>query len=99
MSEHEGVGLPLIESMWMGLPVLAYASSGVPGTLGDAGVLFHEQDFPTLAELVSMLLDEDDLRARLIAGQRRRVEAFRAHHVRQRFLDVVSGLSAAVGSR
>ncbi|RME35159.1 MAG: glycosyltransferase, partial [Thermoflexia bacterium] len=40
MSEHEGFGKPLIESMYLGVPVVAYAAAAVPETLGGAGVLF-----------------------------------------------------------
>src|SRR5262249_30873453 len=35
MSEHEGFGKPLIESMYLGLPVLAYGATAVRGTLGE----------------------------------------------------------------
>ena len=33
MSEHEGFGKPLIESMLLNQPILAYAATSVPGTL------------------------------------------------------------------
>ena len=43
MSEHEGFGVPLVESMLMRVPVLAYAATAVPFTLGGAGVQFGEK--------------------------------------------------------
>jgi glycosyltransferase involved in cell wall biosynthesis len=66
MSEHEGFGKPFIESMYLGLPILAYSSTAVPYTLGDAGVLFKHKDYEALAELVDLLLKDNNLRARLI---------------------------------
>ncbi|HEY4284120.1 MAG TPA: glycosyltransferase [Chthoniobacterales bacterium] len=41
MSEHEGFGVPLIESMWFDIPVLAKANSAIPETLGEAALMFR----------------------------------------------------------
>lgn len=76
MSEHEGFGVPLIESMYCGLPVLAYGVTAVPATLETAGVLFTEKRYAELAELVDLLLTDRPLRERLIAHGRERVQAF-----------------------
>lgn len=85
MSEHEGFGKPLIESMYLGLPILAYATTSVPHTLGGAGVLFHEKDFERLAELADILVEDKTLRGRLIERQRREATRFLEPQVRQRF--------------
>lgn len=90
MSEHEGFGKPLIESMYLGLPVLAYAAAAVPGTLGDAGVQFHCKDYEALAEMVDVLVRDNTLRQRIVTCQRERVKAFLEPQVRetwQTFLD------------
>jgi len=85
MSEHEGFGLPLIESMYLDLPVMAYGVSAVPDTLGDAGVLFYEKDFERLAELVHLLGNDDELRRRIITRQRKQLQKFLEPNVRQQF--------------
>jgi glycosyltransferase involved in cell wall biosynthesis len=85
MSEHEGFGKPLIESMYFGLPVLAYGSTAVPDTLGDAGILFYRKDYEALAELAALLLEEEPLRRRVIARQTRRVRAFLEPQVRRQW--------------
>lgn len=82
MSEHEGFGKPLIESMYLGLPVLAYAAAAVPGTLGDAGVQFCCKDYEALAEVVDVLVCDDQLRQSIITRQRARVKEFLAPQVR-----------------
>lgn len=90
MSEHEGFGKPLVESMYFDLPVLAYASTGVPDTLGGAGVLFHDKHFEALAELVDLLIHDPALRARVLARQRKRLHTFLAptvHSNWQRYLE------------
>lgn len=82
MSEHEGFGKPLIESMYLQLPVIAYASTAVPSTLNGAGILFQSKDFEALAEMVDMLVRDQSLRQRIIAGQNRRVQDFMEPNVR-----------------
>jgi glycosyltransferase involved in cell wall biosynthesis len=76
LSEHEGFCVPLIEAMAAGVPVLAYAAAAVPETLGGAGVLFAPKDLELAAELLGELTYNDDLRCRIVEGQRRRVEEF-----------------------
>ena len=76
MSEHEGFCVPLVEAMAADLPVLAYACTAIPDTLGGAGVQFAPKDFEHAAELLGMLAFDDGLRASIIAGQRRRLAHF-----------------------
>jgi L-malate glycosyltransferase len=76
LSEHEGFCAPLIEAMAADVPVLAYAAAAVPETLGGAGVQFAPKDLEHAAELLGALAFDDDLRATVIAGQRRRLADF-----------------------
>lgn len=89
MSEHEGFGKPLIESMVAGLPILAFAEPGVSNTLGDAGVQFTEKRYPELAELVDLILSDESLRERISGQQKERVTRFMAENVRALFLDTL----------
>lgn len=77
MSDHEGFGKPLIESMYFDVPVVAHASTAIPYTLGDAGVLVHEKDYPVIAELVNLIVTDEALCERLLKGQRARFQDFR----------------------
>jgi glycosyltransferase involved in cell wall biosynthesis len=76
MSEHEGFCVPLVEAMAADVPVLAYAAAAVPDTLGGAGVQFAPKDLEYAAELLGSLAFDDELRAKVIAGQRRRLADF-----------------------
>ena len=58
------------------VPILAYSAAAVPDTLGGAGVQFAPKDLEYAAELLGALAFDDDLRARIIAGQRRRLADF-----------------------
>jgi glycosyltransferase involved in cell wall biosynthesis len=76
LSEHEGFCVPLLEAMAADVPVLAYASTAVPDTLGGAGVQFAPKDLEFAAELLGELAYNDDVRSQVIAGQRRRLADF-----------------------
>jgi glycosyltransferase involved in cell wall biosynthesis len=76
LSEHEGFCVPLLEAMHFDVPVVAYAAAGVPGTMGDAGVLVDEKDFPAIAELLHRVARDPAVRAAVVAGQRERLRTF-----------------------
>jgi glycosyltransferase involved in cell wall biosynthesis len=78
LSEHEGFCVPLVEAMAADVPVLAYGSTAVPDTLGGAGVCFTPKDLEFAAEMLGELAYNDDFRAQVIAGQRRRLADFGA---------------------
>src|SRR4029077_1005570 len=76
LSEHEGFCAPLIEAMAADVPVLAYSAAAVPETLAGGGIPFGPKDLEQAAELLGALAFDDDLRAKVIAGQRRRLADF-----------------------
>jgi glycosyltransferase involved in cell wall biosynthesis len=51
--------------MYFGLPIVAYASTAVPETLGKGGILVHEKRFEEIAALVANLAKNQELRDRL----------------------------------
>lgn len=81
LSEHEGFGMPLIESMLFDVPVLAHAASGIPDTMGEGGLLFDDPSPRQVAALVNTLLKEPGLRRRVIAGQRRNLKRFSSEYL------------------
>jgi glycosyltransferase involved in cell wall biosynthesis len=92
LSEHEGFCVPLVEAMAADVPVLAYASTAVPDTLGGAGMQFAPKDFEHAAELLGELAYNDQVRRRIVVGQRHRLEAFgpaRIQEALQRLLSMV----------
>lgn len=93
LSEHEGFCVPLLEAMTVDLPVLAYGVTAVPDTLAGAGLQFFPKDLEYAAELLGELAYNDELRAQVIEGQRRRLEDFSEARVR-RDLDRVLAMVA-----
>ena len=90
MSEHEGFGIPLIEAMWFDVPILAFKSSAVPETLGEAGLLFtSKDDFLSLAALAKVLVKDEDIKYKVLAAQRRRRMAFTPDVVLTNLFDII----------
>ncbi|MEM3570154.1 MAG: glycosyltransferase family 1 protein [Candidatus Jordarchaeales archaeon] len=71
-SYYEGLGLPLLEAMSSGCPVIAGNRSAVPEVVGDAGILLDPFDIDGFAYWMREVLTNEDLRAKLSeAGYKR----------------------------
>jgi glycosyltransferase involved in cell wall biosynthesis len=77
LSEHEGFCVPLVEAMHFGLPIVAYSAAGVPGTLGDGGILLEKKDPLYTAEVAARVIQDQGLHDQLARAGRRRLETFR----------------------
>ena len=73
MSEHEGFGVPLLEAMAMGVPVMAYRSSAIPETMGGAGILLLDKEPKQVAALMQTVIQDEALRTKLIQKQHERI--------------------------
>ena len=74
MSAHEGFCVPLVEAMICDLPIVAYSQTAVPFTMGDAGVLFQEKDFVSIAGICHRIRTDASLRNSILEGQRKQLE-------------------------
>ena len=61
-SLYEGFGLPPVEAMACGCPVVASAASALPETLGDAAILVDPTSTSALADAMRSVLERDELR-------------------------------------
>ena len=89
MSEHEGFGIPLVEAIHFGLPVIAFDAGAVAETLGGSGLLLREKDFTHTAELINLLAEDDKLRTEIINEQRQRLQAFLPEAVSRRLQGLI----------
>lgn len=76
MSEHEGVGVPLLEAMASDVPVYAFGAAAVPETMGGRGITFDEKHFAGLAEVLVQIEANEALRRAIVEGQRERLAAY-----------------------
>ena len=87
MSEHEGFGVPLIESFYLGLPVVAYAAGAVEETMNGGGVLIRKKDFARTAALLDKLHKDEAFRNDVIAFQKKALEKFSEDNVGRILID------------
>jgi glycosyltransferase involved in cell wall biosynthesis len=75
-SLSEGFGLPPLEAMAAGAPVITSNVSSLPEVVGDAAVLIDPMDAGAIAEAMSRVLSDAALRADLVRRGHERVKAF-----------------------
>lgn len=75
-SLYEGFGLPMLEAMACGTPVVASTASCLPEVAGDAALLVPPTDVPALAEALGRAVTDEAVRADLIAKGFARARAF-----------------------
>ena len=96
-SQYEGFGLPALEAMICGCPVVASAAGALPEVVGDAGLLVEPGSATALAEAMGRVLEDNDLRENLIAKGRARAAEFSWKRTAEKTIEVynrvVSGKS------
>lgn len=61
-SHYEGFGLPPLEAMSAGCPVLASATSSIPEVVGNAGILFDPKDTGAIRDAMEQMAQSSELR-------------------------------------
>lgn len=88
-SLYEGFGMPLLEAMEAGRPVLASNTTALPEVGGDAVLLFDPRVPSEMAEAIDLVESDADLRGRLVEAGLRRVAQFGSpEEIASRYLQV-----------
>jgi glycosyltransferase involved in cell wall biosynthesis len=75
-SLYEGFGLPPLEAMASGTPVVTSRVSSLPEVVGDAALLVDPYSVDEIAQALARALEDEPLRAQLVERGRARVRAF-----------------------
>jgi glycosyltransferase involved in cell wall biosynthesis len=86
-SLYEGFGLPPLEAMACGTPVVTSTASSLPEVVGQAGLLVDPTDTEGLAAAMEMCLTDADLRARMKAMGLARAASFSWRETARRTVD------------
>jgi glycosyltransferase involved in cell wall biosynthesis len=95
LSAHEGFGVPLVEAMVAGVPVIARDVGAVAETVGDGALLLASGDPSYVAAAVQRVCTDSVLRRRLHSAGSRRVAEFSLEAVRDRVVAAVATVAGA----
>src|SRR5262249_31091409 len=93
-SLYEGFGLPVLEAMSCGAPVITSNVSSLPEVAGDAGVLIDPRDAGALARAMGTILGNAELIRRMKLQSRRRAESFSLERMARDTLRVYEALGS-----
>jgi glycosyltransferase involved in cell wall biosynthesis len=95
LSEHEGFGVPAVEAMSHGLPVVAFDAGAVAEVVGDGGLLLDAKGPRRVAAEVDALLGDPHRRESLVAAGRARPAALGLGSAGSDLVTTLLDLSAA----
>jgi hypothetical protein len=90
MSEHEGFCVPLVEAMLFDLPIVAYESTAIPETLGDAGIVVDSKSPEFVANVMDKLLSDKAMLSELQTGRQERLEFFSYEKIKNKFISILN---------
>ncbi len=93
-SIYEGFGIPILEAMGCGTPVLCSDSSSLPEVAGDGGILLPPGDPAAWAEAIARLMESAALRGELRERGFRNASRFRWEETSRRTWEVYRAVHA-----
>lgn len=73
LSEHEGFCVPLLESLYFNIPIIAYRAAAIPEILGGRGILLEKKEPLKIACLIDRILSDKKLKNEILDGQKQRL--------------------------
>jgi glycosyltransferase involved in cell wall biosynthesis len=91
-SLYEGFGLPVLEAMTLGTPVVTSRESSLPEIVGDAALLVDPYDVEDIARSITTIVNDADLRAELSRRGRTQAAKFSVERYRERIRALYASL-------
>jgi len=87
-SLYEGFGLPPLEAMNYGVPVISSNRSCLPEVLGEAVLYFDPENYEQMAEVMHLALENKDIQMELQENARQHVKSFSWDRLARQTLDI-----------
>ncbi len=91
-SFFEGFGIPPLEAMACGAPIITSDTSSLPEVVGDAAILVNPHDVNALSQAITRLIDNEGLREELRQKGFQRIQNFRWPQIARKMLAVYQRL-------
>ena len=92
-SLYEGFGLPCLEAMACGCPVVSSACTSLPEVVGDAGMLVDPEDLDALVDAVSTMLFDKNVREECVKKGLKKASEFTWESAAAAMVTVLRGLA------
>lgn len=99
MSEHEGFCVPLVEAMFFELPIIAYDSTAISGTLGGSEVLMKGKDPLEVAGMIHYIMEYPDMRKKMIQSGKERLLDFDHRRIEERFIKYINSYVGEINEK
>src|SRR5215213_4154406 len=96
-SLYEGFGLPALEAMLLGTPVVTSNTASMPEVVGDAAITVDPYDVAALVRAIQAVDGDPELRARLAEAGPRRAAYFSPERYAARLESLYGGLGLPAG--
>jgi len=97
-SRYEGFGLPVLEAMACGTPVICSRTSSLPEVAGDAALMIDPERIESLVDAMSRMIHEPELRVRLAEKGLAQAAKFTWQETARRTLAVYEHIAAHPGA-
>jgi len=87
-SLYEGFGIPLLEAMACGTPILASNVSSIPEVVGSAALLFDPYNINEMASVIDRVVTDKDLRQKLVQRGFERIKKYSWENTAKEILGV-----------
>lgn len=92
ISFYEGFGMPVVEAMSCGCPVVVSNTSSLPEIVRDAGILCSPYDYLSVADGIYCLISNPQLRQSFVEKGLQRSEMFKNIHSVRKIIDIIKNI-------
>lgn len=86
-SFYEGFGLPVLEAMTLGAPVITSNTSSLPEVAQEAAIYINPDDYTSIADSIYQIISQPDLREELIIKGKKRSQLYSWNRVAQETIE------------